>query len=164
MSEPIEPDARAGDADRKLTAERLKCALDEGRLDLTEYDERLQIAFAAKTYRQLDELVVDIPGVAPLSRSAVAKTTGDGESVDRIRQARIREIKTAWTAFGGAAILFTGIWLIGWMGSGYAGYWPIWVLGVWGIVAVCQTWYTIMRDGSELVDDHSDDDETDDGR
>lgn len=158
MPEPIEPDARAGDADRKLTAERLKSALDEGRLDLTEYDERLQIAFAAKTYRQLDELVVDIPGAAPLSRSVVAKTTGDGEAGDRVRQGRIRDIKKAWTAFGGAAIFFTGIWMIGWMGSGYAGYWPIWVLGVWGIVAVCQTWITIMRD------DHSDDDETDDGR
>ena len=38
---------RAGDADRQAVADRLKTALDEGRLDLNEYDERLQKTYAA---------------------------------------------------------------------------------------------------------------------
>ena len=41
---------RAADADRQAVADNLKSALDEGRLDLHEYDERLQRAYAAKTY------------------------------------------------------------------------------------------------------------------
>jgi hypothetical protein len=46
----MEPgELRAGDADRERVAERLRLALDEGRLNLHEYDERLQEAYAAKT-------------------------------------------------------------------------------------------------------------------
>ena len=41
---------RAGDGDRQAVADKLKAALDEGRLDLHEYDERLQQTYAAKTY------------------------------------------------------------------------------------------------------------------
>ena len=41
---------RAADTDREATAERLRVALEEGRLDLHEYDERLQQAYGAKTY------------------------------------------------------------------------------------------------------------------
>ena len=48
---------RAGDADRQAVADSLKPALDEGRLDLHEYDERLQRAYAAKTYGDLDGLL-----------------------------------------------------------------------------------------------------------
>ena len=43
---------RAADADRQAVADQLKAALDEGRLDLHEYDERLQQAYAAKTLRR----------------------------------------------------------------------------------------------------------------
>jgi len=148
MPEPLEPDARAGDADRKRTAERLKSALDEGRLDLTEYDERLQTAYIAKTYRELDELVADIPGVTPISESAVEKsTTGAVVSKDTSRRAKMRDVKKSWTSFGGAAIFFTGIWAIGWVASGsMPNYWPVWVLGIWGVIALCHTWATLMRD------------------
>jgi hypothetical protein len=56
---------RAGDADRERVAERLRTALDEGRLNLHEYDERLRDAYGAKTYADLDKLLADLPGVAP---------------------------------------------------------------------------------------------------
>src|ERR687885_815865 len=51
---PARPDMRASDADRTVVAERLQTALDEGRLSLTEYDERLQQTYAARTYGDLD--------------------------------------------------------------------------------------------------------------
>ncbi len=38
---------RAGDADRERVAEQLRSAHAEGRLELTEYDERVQRAWAA---------------------------------------------------------------------------------------------------------------------
>ena len=62
---------RVGDAERQAAADRLKVALDEGRLELNEYDERLQRAYAAKTYRELDGLTADLPGVIPAQRAQV---------------------------------------------------------------------------------------------
>jgi hypothetical protein len=62
---------RAGDSDRQAIADRLKTALDEGRLDLHEYDERLQRTYAAKTFGDLDSLVTDLPGTVPAQQSRV---------------------------------------------------------------------------------------------
>ena len=56
---------RAGDADRQAVADKLRGALEEGRLDLHEYDERLQRAYAAKTYGDLNGLLDDLPDTVP---------------------------------------------------------------------------------------------------
>jgi hypothetical protein len=45
--------ARAADADREAVAERLRIAAGDGRIDLAELDERLGLAYAAKTYGEL---------------------------------------------------------------------------------------------------------------
>ncbi len=52
---------RAADADREQTAERLRQAHAEGRLDLTEFQERLERCYEAKTFGELGELVHDLP-------------------------------------------------------------------------------------------------------
>jgi hypothetical protein len=52
---------RAGDIDRERVARWLLSAHAEGRLDLAEYDERVQQAWAAKTYGQLERLTADLP-------------------------------------------------------------------------------------------------------
>jgi Domain of unknown function (DUF1707) len=64
---------RAGDSERQEVADRLKAALDEGRLDLHEYDERLGQTYAAKTYGDLDRLVTDLPGPIPAQQSRVER-------------------------------------------------------------------------------------------
>ena len=69
---------RAGDADRQAVAERLRVALDEGRLDLHEYDERLQRAYAAKTYGDLDGLLGDLPDPVAPERAQLAPAGGAG--------------------------------------------------------------------------------------
>nr|WP_240944547.1 DUF1707 domain-containing protein [Micromonospora thermarum] len=61
---------RAADADRQAVADRLRTAVDEGRLDLHEYDERLQQAYAARTYGELDALLADLPAPAGAAASA----------------------------------------------------------------------------------------------
>jgi hypothetical protein len=53
---------RASDADREQVAERLRHATAEGRLNPDELEERLEGVFAARTYGELDALVVDLPG------------------------------------------------------------------------------------------------------
>jgi hypothetical protein len=55
------PNLRAADADRERTAERLRTSHAEGRLDLAEFQERLEYCYEAKTVGQLDELVADLP-------------------------------------------------------------------------------------------------------
>ncbi len=66
-------DLRVADVDRSFVAERLKSAVDEGRLTLAEYDERLRDTYAAKTYGDLDKLIGDLPGVTPAQHGGLAK-------------------------------------------------------------------------------------------
>ena len=52
---------RASDADREQIAERLRKATGEGRLLAEELEERLEAAFSARTYGELDAVVADLP-------------------------------------------------------------------------------------------------------
>jgi hypothetical protein len=56
---------RAGDADRDAVAEMLRVAAGEGRIDLSELEERLGLVNNAKTYGELDLLVADLPQLPP---------------------------------------------------------------------------------------------------
>lgn len=55
------PNLRAADADREQIAERLRTSHAEGRLDLAEFQQRLERCYDAKTVGELDELVTDLP-------------------------------------------------------------------------------------------------------
>jgi hypothetical protein len=52
---------RVADAEREALAERLRDAAAEGRLDMSELEERLTAAYAAKTRGDLEALVADLP-------------------------------------------------------------------------------------------------------
>jgi hypothetical protein len=72
-------DLRASDEDRDRTAARLSGALAVGRLTSTEYAERLDAAYAARTLGELAPLTRDLPdrdgagsGVEPAGRAEVA--------------------------------------------------------------------------------------------
>jgi hypothetical protein len=65
MEGPLEPRdpalLRVSDEDRHKVAEILRQAAGEGRLDLDELDERLESAYAAKTYADLVPITADLP-------------------------------------------------------------------------------------------------------
>ncbi|GAA3838856.1 hypothetical protein GCM10022243_01630 [Saccharothrix violaceirubra] len=61
MTTPV----RASDTERDQVAARLRDAVGEGRLTLTEADERLSAAYAAVHRDDLDTLVADLPGPPP---------------------------------------------------------------------------------------------------
>ena len=74
---------RAANADRDRVAEALGVAYSEGRLSKEEYDTRLEAAFSARTYADLDRVVSDLPAQPPAVRPAlpagvtpVARTNG----------------------------------------------------------------------------------------
>jgi hypothetical protein len=61
------PELRASDADRERVAEILRDALAEGRLDMAEFEERLDATYQARTYGELAPITRDlpVPGAAP---------------------------------------------------------------------------------------------------
>ena len=58
---PVSPAMRAGTADRERTVDVLKAAFAEGRLDQDEYNERMGLAYEARTYGDLVALTGDLP-------------------------------------------------------------------------------------------------------
>lgn len=58
---------RIGDAEREQAVQSLGEHLRAGRLNVAEYDERLEQAFAARTEAELTPLFTDLPGGSPRS-------------------------------------------------------------------------------------------------
>jgi Domain of unknown function (DUF1707) len=63
-----DPSLRAGDAEREATAERLRQSHGEGRLDVQEFQERIDRCYQAKTVGELEQLVSDLPRERPRER------------------------------------------------------------------------------------------------
>ena len=128
-------DMRAGDNDRKAVADQLKTALDEGRLDLDEYDERLQRVYAAKTFGDLDGLLQDLPGTVPVAHSQIQPAAAPPLP----EPAPARNQVARWVGpYAGVFVVCVLIWAITSASAGHLVYfWPVWmliplVLGVFG--------------------------------
>ncbi|MGI8695679.1 MAG: DUF1707 SHOCT-like domain-containing protein [Mycobacteriales bacterium] len=52
---------RASNADREAVVVRLARALDEGRITMSEFDERAERAYAARTHAELEAVTGDLP-------------------------------------------------------------------------------------------------------
>jgi hypothetical protein len=61
MSHQDPASLRASDKDRESAAEVLREAAGEGRLSMTELDERLDAVYEAKTYAELEPVIRDLP-------------------------------------------------------------------------------------------------------
>ncbi|RPK51245.1 hypothetical protein EES37_04370 [Streptomyces sp. ADI91-18] len=73
------PALRASDADRERVVERLRDAVAEGRLDMEEFQERLEAAYASRTYAELEPLTRDLPAVGGAPAGAAAVAAGSGQ-------------------------------------------------------------------------------------
>jgi hypothetical protein len=81
------PELRASDADRERVAEVLRDALAEGRLDMTEFEERLDATYSARTYGELAPITRDLPvggEVAAPKVSMTKRPAASGEWAGRI--------------------------------------------------------------------------------
>ncbi|PPK69727.1 cell wall-active antibiotic response 4TMS protein YvqF [Actinokineospora auranticolor] len=99
---------RASDADRERFAKVLHDAMAEGRLTVTELDERLTHVYAAKTFGELEPLVRDLPGQqviayqptqpGPVAQHAVGhRIGGRGTQNNAIAVLSGSEVKGQWT-------------------------------------------------------------------
>ncbi|MGW3266547.1 DUF1707 SHOCT-like domain-containing protein [Streptomyces sp. NPDC001056] len=85
MTDDARPELRASDADRERVAEVLRDALAEGRLDMGEFEERLEATYRARTYGELAPITRDLPtGTAPASVSFTKEPVPDGSWSSRI--------------------------------------------------------------------------------
>ncbi|MEV6110437.1 DUF1707 domain-containing protein [Streptomyces sp. NPDC051940] len=75
------PDLRASDADRDRVANILREALAEGRLSMDEFEERLESAYQAKTYGELEPLTGDLPVPAAAPAPVPLRKAGPEGSV-----------------------------------------------------------------------------------
>lgn len=135
---------RAADADREVVADRLRAALGEGRLDLHEYDERLQRAYGATTYAELEALLADLPGPVPSERAELVRP-GDAEVAEsgaagHQRPATVRWLVEIWEPWLKVVPIVLAVWAATSVLSGQVLYlWPAWVAGPWGAVLVVRT-------------------------
>lgn len=102
VNEPL-PEVRVGDRERRETDERLRAALDDGVLTLTEYDERAAQCWAARTRADLDVLTRDLPDVTVSTPvpATVAPPTPAGPTMTR----RIVGALVTVVLVGGALVL-----------------------------------------------------------
>lgn len=71
------PAIRASDRERDAATQRLQEAFAEGRLDDSEFDQRMRTALSARTRPELDQLLADLPAPSPAATPpAVARPPG----------------------------------------------------------------------------------------
>jgi hypothetical protein len=130
---------RAADADRQYVADRLRDGLNEGRLDLGEYDDRLQQTYAARTYGDLDKVLADLPTVVPPDRAGVARSGWPPAS--QPGAPGVRPPVPPWLiAIWGTWLTTSVICFVIWALTGAHDYpWPIWVAGPWGALLLLRT-------------------------
>jgi len=139
-----EPHLRAADTDREAVAAALGKHMAAGRLTLAEYDERVAQAWAAKTYGELDALTADLPGThrattparpaAPAVRPEASPAAGHGScasSGDDVAQ--------GWRAWAGVSAVVLTIWLLTGIFGTFGYFWPVWVIGPWGVAMLVRT-------------------------
>ncbi len=110
---------RIGNVERDQVVEQLNAALNEGRLELVEYDDRVRQVYAAKTAGELVPITADLPApTAPAPK---------------------RSLRTAMTPdelkWAGVAVILLTIWIIQSVVNQSPNYfWPVWPIGIWGAV------------------------------
>ncbi|WBB79169.1 DUF1707 domain-containing protein [Micromonospora sp. WMMD882] len=137
---------RAADPDREAVAGRLRVALDEGRLDLHEYDDRLRRTYLARTYGELDALVADLP--SPAGGVATGADRGGLASREEAatRSVTARWLAETWESYLTVVAVTVSVWAMVCLLDGRLLYfWPAWVAGPWGAVLLVRTGLGLSR-------------------
>ena len=88
-------DLRCSDVDRDRVAEALRQAAGDGRLMLSELEERLDAAFRARTYGELEPITADLPqGPYPVPGLAVSAPVAPRSPVRSTSLARVDRVLT----------------------------------------------------------------------
>lgn len=111
------PGQRVSDTERQAVVEQLRLNTADGRLEITEFEERVTFALAARTGGQLAAVLHDLPHIDP-----------PGQAQAR-RQRAVRAILTPYVVINTFLIL---VWAV----SGFGYFWPVWPILTWGLGVV----------------------------
>lgn len=137
------PDMRASDADRQEVVERLRGALDEGRLKMDEYLERMGLAYEAVTYGDLVPLYRDLPEARPVAKRQTATPPAPAPApapkAELVRRGAFASlptpVKVLWTIWATVVSINVVVWVLVSATTAQLIYpWPLWVAGPWGVV------------------------------
>jgi hypothetical protein len=127
---------RASDDDRQQVVDRLRAAVEDGRLTMEEFTERMGLAYQAVTYGDLAKLVADLPPVSPQPepRLAPAPAASPAAAAKRSVFAELpTALKVLWTIWLAAVSINVVVWVLVVGTSGHLIYpWPLWVAGPYG--------------------------------
>jgi hypothetical protein len=135
------PDMRASDAERQDVVERLRAALDDGRLKTDEYVERMGRAYEAVTHGDLAPLCRDLPETTTPARPAaptppvpapapVPAPVADHRGLFARQPAALKVLWTIWLV---AVSVNLVVWVLVSATTGHLQYpWPLWVAGPYG--------------------------------
>jgi hypothetical protein len=117
-------EVRIGDAEREQVAHRLHVHVGSGRLDLAEFEQRIDAAYQARTRGELAAVLADLPERTqrprPAARPGARPVLGRGAAV-------------AWANWLFVGVISLVIWAATSLGAGEVLYfWPVWVIGPWG--------------------------------
>lgn len=124
-SEQIET-LRAADSDRQQIADQLKGALDEGRLSLHEYDDRVAAAYAARTYAELLVIVQDLPRPGLSAAEVHARRAAQARRESRRLPVAMVVLWTIWASLAAVNLVVYG--LVRATVDDWVYPWPAWML------------------------------------
>jgi Domain of unknown function (DUF1707) len=133
---------RASDGDRQEAVERLRASLEDGRLKMDEYLDRIGLAYEAVTYGDLDPLYADLPqlrsmvereaaqaATAPPATAPPATVPPAAAASPGILADLPSALKVLWTIWLAAVSINVVIWVLVSGTTGHLIYpWPVWVL------------------------------------
>jgi hypothetical protein len=127
---------RASDDDRQQVVDRLRAALEEGRLKMEEFTERIGLAYQAVTYGDLAKLHADLPPASPPAQPRVVAAPA-AQAVAAGRRSAFADLpaplKVLWTIWLAAVSINLVVWVLVVGTSGHFIYpWPVWVAGPYG--------------------------------
>ena len=124
---------RASDEEREQAVRALRHHYSAGRISSDELEERVGLAYDARTRGDLDGLLVDLPS----ERGARA--------VRRMREAN----RAAWRAHATSYVAVNGGFVVIWGVMGGGEFWPGWPMAWWGM-AFGWYWFVARAVGGRL--------------
>jgi hypothetical protein len=125
---------RASDHDRQEVVDRMRDAMQDGRLQMDEFVDRMGRAYQAVTYGDLAPLDADLP---PSGSRQQAALTAPAAPVCHAWRGAVAGLPTAlkvlWTIWLAAVSVNVVVWALVSATTAHLIYpWPLWVAGPWG--------------------------------
>jgi hypothetical protein len=127
---------RASDRDRQQAVERLRSALEDGRLTMDEYMDRMGSAYQAVTYGDLVPLCADLPASSPVTAGPETAARAPAPSALFSWLGGLPAVlRVLWVKWLAVVSINVVVWaLVSGTGGHLAYPWPLWVAGPWGAV------------------------------